>query len=63
MRMLRLVAFSTLALGCAHHEPHNLAQRQTVPTPHSDFDSARGGERRDRASQPVEPPIVTPPVP
>ncbi|HEX8951577.1 MAG TPA: hypothetical protein VF945_07010 [Polyangia bacterium] len=60
--MLALVAGSTLALGCAHHEPHNLAQRQTVATPHSDFDGAPRSERSDRRTRPIEPPIVTPPI-
>ncbi len=63
MRRLLLVACSIAVVGCAHHEAHNLAQRQPTTTPHSDFDGAHHGDRRDRPSKPVEPPIVTPPVP
>jgi hypothetical protein len=33
-----------------------------VTTPRSDFDHAQR-DRRDRPSQPIEPPIVTPPIP
>jgi hypothetical protein len=62
MRMLLLVVGSTVLVGCAHHEARNLAQRQSVTTPHSDFDHAQR-DRRDRPSQPIEPPIVTPPIP
>jgi hypothetical protein len=62
MRRLLLVACSTVVLGCAHHEARNLAQRQPTTTPHSDFDGARRGDHRDQ-SRPIEPPIVTPPIP
>ncbi len=62
MRRLVVVALPLFALGCAHHEAPNLARRQPT-TPHSDFDGTHRGDRRDRRSQPVEPPIVTPPVP
>jgi len=63
MRMLVLVTCSTLAFGCAHHETRNVAQRQSVTTPHGDFDSAPRQERRERPVAPIEPPIVTPPIP
>jgi hypothetical protein len=63
MRMLMLVALSTLTLGCAHRETRNLAQRQSVTTPRSDFENAPRDDRRERGIQPTEPPIVTPPVP
>jgi len=62
MRTLLIVAWSTLALGCAHRETHNLTQRQTT-TPHSDFDGAHRDEYGKRRAPPVEPPIVTPPIP
>ena len=61
MRRLLLVACSLAVTACAHHEPRNLAQRQQK-TPRSDFDGAHRGDRRDRASPPVEPPSVTPPI-
>ena len=62
MRMLMLVTFAILALGCAH-QTRNLAQRQSVTTPHGDFDNTPRNERRERPVAPVEPPIVTPPIP
>lgn len=63
MRKLMLVAFMVLPLGCAHQESRNLAQRQSVTTPHGDFDNTPRNERRERPVAPVEPPIVTPPIP
>ena len=63
MRRLMLVTFSVLAFGCAHRETRSVAQRQSVTTPHGDFDDAPRNERRERPVSPVEPPIVTPPVP
>lgn len=63
MRMLMLVAFSLLGLGCAHRQTRSLAQRQSVTTPHGDFDNTPGERRPERGIEPVEPPIVTPPVP
>ncbi len=51
-------------LGCAHHrrEP-NLAQRPAVTAPRGDFEGARKRDPGSHAATPVEPPIVTPPVP
>ncbi len=65
MRMLVLVAMVALPLGCAHrHEARNVAQRQPGTTPRGDFDSGRHDDRsRHRPTAPVEPPIVTPPIP
>lgn len=63
MRMLVLVAFATIAVGCAHQQSRNLAQRQSVTTPHGDFDNTPRNERHERPVAPVEPPIVTPPIP
>ena len=60
MRRLVLVALPMLALGCAHHEAKSVAQHQGATTPHSDFDGAQRGDRRDQRSPPAEPPIVTP---
>jgi hypothetical protein len=61
MRGTLLIAFSILALGCAHQQSRNLAQRQAVTTPHGDFDDAPRGDRRERSLPQAEPPIVTPP--
>ena len=63
MRLLVLVAGSMLALGCAHQpsQSRNLAQRQTVTTPHGDFENPPRNERRERRLPEAEPPIVTPP--
>jgi hypothetical protein len=61
MRMLLLIAGSILALGCGHQQSHNLAQRQTVTTPHGDFEDSPHNDRRERKLPQAEPPIVTPP--
>ena len=61
MRTLLLVACSIAALGCGHQQSRNLAQRQSVTTPHGDFDDSSHGDRRERRLPQSEPPIVTPP--
>ncbi|MCU1279509.1 MAG: hypothetical protein JWM53_3055 [bacterium] len=63
MRTLMLVAILTVPFGCAHRESRSLAQRQSVTTPHGDFEGPPRDERRDRNLPRGEPPIVTPPVP
>jgi hypothetical protein len=63
MRKLMLVALLAVPYGCAHHEPRNLAQRQSTKTPRGDFDGARRQAPRDRAVNRAEPSDVTPLVP
>jgi hypothetical protein len=64
MRTLMLVATLALWGGCAHQRrDQNLARRQEVTTPRSDFEGVPGDAPREREIQRVEKPIVTPPVP
>jgi hypothetical protein len=59
---LWLVAILAVPFGCTHSQSHNLAQRQSVTTPRSDFEGPARDERRDVGPTRNEPPI-TPPVP
>jgi hypothetical protein len=65
MRSVLIAATVALPLACAHQQPkeRNLAQRQQVTAPRSDFEGAQRREVRDNALQRVEKPLVTPPVP
>jgi hypothetical protein len=65
MRRLMLVALFAVPFGCAHRSnAHNLAQRQSVTAPPGEIENGpRRDDSRDRAVHPVEPPIVTPPIP
>ena len=64
MRMLMLVAIAAIPFGCAHSSARNLAEKQSTTTPSSDFDKRAGrDDSRHPGVRPVEPPIVTPPVP